>query len=87
MLNMLIAIMGNTFGEVIEKKAKEAMDTKLEIMSDFINIIAFFEKDTKNFLFIVKTVIDDEEEEGGESGEGAFNSLKKGMFSKIEKLE
>ena len=86
MLNMLIAIMGNTFGEVIEKKAKEAMDTKLEIMSDFINIIAFFERDTTNFLFIVKTVVDDEEEEG-ESGEGAFNSLKKGMFNKIDKLE
>ena len=35
MLNMLIAIMGNTFEMVIEKKAIHAMETKLQIMSEY----------------------------------------------------
>ena len=61
MLNMLIAIMGNTFEMVIEQKALFAMETKLSIMSDYKNIISFIDKDTENFLFIVKPAVDEEE--------------------------
>ena len=48
MLNMLIAIMGNTFDMVIEKKAIHAMETKLSIMSDYSPIINLFPINTDN---------------------------------------
>ena len=39
MLNMLIAIMGNTFDNVIEKKSLYAIQMKLNILSEYRNII------------------------------------------------
>ena len=85
MLNMLIAIMGNTFEMVIEKKAIHAMNTKLQIMSDYSNVISLFDRDTDHFLFIVKPVIDgDEENEDEDSWEGGLNFLRKSIIKKID---
>ena len=39
MLNMLIAIMGNTFSEVWEDKENQSRKTKLEIMGDYVHLI------------------------------------------------
>ena len=38
-LNMLIAIMGDTFSKVTENKDNNARKTKLEIMGDYIDLI------------------------------------------------
>jgi len=38
-LNMLIAIMGDTFGRVIENKAQYGLQTKLGIMGDYTSVI------------------------------------------------
>lgn len=38
-LNMLIAIMGDTFGRVIENKANYGLQTKLSIMGDYTAVI------------------------------------------------
>ena len=82
---MLIAIMGNTFEMVIEKKAIHAMNTKLQIMSDYSNVIGLFDRDTEHFLFIVKPVIDgDEENEDEDSWEGGLNFLRKSIIKKID---
>ena len=86
MLNMLIAIMGNTFEMVIEKKAMHAMETKLNIMSDYKNVISLLDKDTENFLFIVKPVVDDEEMEDENAWEGGFNFLRKTLYNKMDLL-
>ena len=86
MLNMLIAIMGNTFEMVIEKKAIHAMETKLAIMSDYSRIISVFDRDIENFLFIVKPIVDDEEMDDEGSWEGGFNFLRKSMHSKFDQL-
>ena len=87
MLNMLIAIMGNTFEMVIEKKAIHAMNTKLQIMSDYSNVIGLFDRDTEHFLFIVKPVIDgDEENEDEDSWEGGLNFLRKSIIKKIDQI-
>lgn len=53
-------------------------------MSDYINVISLFDKDTDNFLFIVKPVVDEDEMEDEESWEGGFNFLRKSMYSKID---
>ena len=87
MLNMLIAIMGNTFEMVIEKKAIHAMNTKLQIMSDYSNVISLFDRDTDHFLFIVKPVIDDDEDiEDEASWEGGLSFLRKSITRKIEQI-
>ena len=84
MLNMLIAIMGNTFEMVIEKKAIHAMNTKLQIMSDYSNVISLFDRDTDHFLFIVKPVINDEDNEDEASWEGGLNFLRKSIMKKVD---
>ena len=53
MLNMLIAIMGNTFDMVIEKKATFVMKSQLETMSEYSEVISKFVDDSDIFLFIV----------------------------------
>ena len=83
---MLIAIMGNTFDKVIEKRAIHAMETKLSIMSEYSNIISLFNNEPHNFLFVIKPVVDDEEMDEN-SWEGGFNFLRKTMFNKIDKLD
>ena len=51
------------------------MKTKLQIISDFSNMILKFDKDSHHFLFVVKPVVDDEETDIG-TWEGGFNSLR-----------
>lgn len=62
-LNMLIAIMGDTFDRVIEQRPTFSLKNKLMILAGFENIIrtdnAF--DDTKVFLYVVQPV---------QSGEG-----------------
>ena len=39
LLNMLIAIMANTFDYIIDRKAQFSLDNKLTIMSEYYNVI------------------------------------------------
>lgn len=57
MLNMLIAIMGDTFGRVIESKDRFSLQTKLEIMADYQSIIKeknFGNADNEVYMFVVQ---------------------------------
>ena len=56
-------------------------------MSDYINVITLFDKDSDNFLFIIKPVVDEDEMEDEDAWEGGFNFLRKNMFAKIDMLE
>ena len=54
MLNMLIAIMGDTFGRVTENKVVEALRTKLEFLVDYAFYLQQFkdvEDENKVYLF------------------------------------
>lgn len=42
-LNMLIAIMGDTFGRVTESKQNHSRCTKLNLMGDYTNLISLEE--------------------------------------------
>ena len=44
-LNMLIAIMGDTFSQATQEKENNARITKLQIMGDYIKLINQDEKD------------------------------------------
>lgn len=56
MLNMLIAIMGDTFERVIENRDVNATKTKLELMSDLVSTLqqTTAEEETKYFMFIAQ---------------------------------
>ena len=43
MLNMIVAIMGNTFDMVLEKRKIYIMKSQLQTMSEYSDIITLFE--------------------------------------------
>lgn len=55
MLNMLIAIMGDTFGRVMENKQLNATRTKLDLMGDLVHNLrsSRTKTDPKIFMFAV----------------------------------
>ena len=88
-LNMLIAIMGDTFDRVNDRKALFAMQTKLQVMSDYHNIIKSVnsQQDFHNYLFIVQPLLDEEEQEDHEDWEGGINAVKKVLKYELRHLE
>ena len=84
-LNMLIAIMGNTFAQVMEKKPQYAQETKLSFMADYYDVFNFKSSrklDLKVYMFIVSPLV--ASDQGGESQEsddweGSINYLKKSL--------
>ena len=71
MLNMLIAIMGDTFEHVIENQELNSIKIKIEVMSELaFNIHTDSDVDSNRFLFVITP---DEDEEGDmESWEGSI---------------
>ena len=54
MLNLLIAIMGDTFDRITQDRELNATQTKLELMSELYQSLGEIstEQETKNFMFI-----------------------------------
>ena len=55
-LNMLIAIMGNTFDRVTDNQVQYSLQTKLGIMGDYSELIANSKREDSidNYLFVVR---------------------------------
>ena len=89
MFNMLIAIMGDTFGRVMEAKETSGVKTKLEILADFSDQIK--PKKSKDvaerevFMFVVKPRAD--EDNGENSIEGGVQKMSKYMEKSLQALE
>lgn len=83
-LNMLIAIMGDTFDAVLEKQEQYAMKEKISILNDFVSIVEFFSDKTnvKKFIYVAepKNRGDDE----GGSWDGKIGAIKKGIQSSLD---
>ena len=86
MLNMLIAIMGDTFGRVFEQKEINATKTKLELMSDLSTVMSSTEINDphKVYLFVVGPSASDEVD--GDEMQGAINSAKNETMRYIDEL-
>ena len=66
---------------------------RLSILADYRNVINFANKirkkksEYKNFIYVIRPIVDEDEEEGNTEWEGGFNFLRKAINRKIEKLK
>jgi len=73
-MNMLIAIMGDTFGKVTEIKEQSALREKIKILADFVDIVSLENKQS-SYVYAMKPRNPSNLEEG--SWEGTVTTLKK----------
>lgn len=83
MLNMLIAIMANTYEYIVDRKAQFALDNKMSIMSDYYSVIHRTDEpqDEHNYLFIVTPMSSFSDE--GKDWQCGFSYMKKNIDQKI----
>ena len=75
MLNMLIAIMGDSFAEATENKEKYAIKTKFDLLSSQAAALSqTTSEDEKNVYMIVVSVMKDEDEEE-DAWQGSINKV------------
>lgn len=76
-LNMLIAIMGDTYGRVMENKIQYGLQTKLQIMGDYTAVILdkAEEEDTSVYMFVVQQKMEDGDDPNA-AWEGNLNLIK-----------
>ena len=87
MFNMLIAIMGDTFSQIMENRLVNATKSKLELMSDLSAVIGgkILGEDKKNFFFIVQPEIETDEVNFDE-WEGTIKSIQKIINKSTSKI-
>ena len=85
MLNMLIAIMGDTFDKVTENKKTFTTRTKLQILGDYTG--NFLKQEKKNmFLFSIE-VDQEDQEDGFETWEGMIQRLRRFTSKQFDSLQ
>ena len=89
-LNMLIAIMGDTYARVTENKEQESLKERTAIYADFLWAIKLDKTfNNKKYLYIT-TPVEDEEAEAeadSENWEGSVSKIKKSINRNQKKLE
>ncbi len=77
MLNMLIAVMGDTFDRVMENKDINSIKSKLELVADLVAILDNRDDkyNQKIFFFMVEPVKDEEEDEEQDLWEGTIRTM------------
>ena len=83
-LNMLIAIMGDTFGKVLEAHEKHSREMKISILADYINHIRKDDDRRQDtFIVMVKPV---ESNSAASEWEGAINTMRVSMEKSLENI-
>ena len=95
-LNMLVAIMGDSYSKVMEAKDRYGLQTRIDIMVNYTSLILDEDRDEddRTYLFIVKPKNEGDEEAGGEWGgnltlikstiDRALCTLQKSLDKKLE---
>ena len=73
LLNLLIAIMGDTFSRVTEHKELNGRRTKLDLLGDFAGMLKEEKQDPACFLYVIQPKLDDDDM--GKGWEGSLASL------------
>ena len=84
MLNMLIAIMGDTFDRVTENQLVHARRTKLNLLAEYADCLARSD-DNRFTLFVIKPQEEDLNEL--ENWEGSLNAMRQFTAKSIEELK
>ena len=85
MLDMHIAIRGDTFEGITESRELTSIKTKLNIVSEYSHNIPVDDEDEKNFLFVVTP--DDDGEDDGVTWEGTVRQLTRFTERRVSKME
>jgi hypothetical protein len=82
-LNMLIAIMGDTFDAVLEKQEQYAMKEKIRILNDFVGIVDGLGRENEvNFIYAAEPSTKGNDE--GEGWDGKIGAIKKGIQQNLD---
>ena len=85
MFNTLIAILGDTYGRIMEKRIHYGIQARTEIYADFmyqIKGLGFDSKTKMPYLYVIRP----EELEEGQEWEGAVTGIKKRIDTGINKV-
>jgi len=66
MFNTLIAILGDTFSKIMERRHYHAIKAKTEMYADFMFAVRFMIRNKfteKKYIYVIKPVNDDEEQQ------------------------
>jgi hypothetical protein len=77
MLNTLIAILGDTFSRIMERREYHAIKAKTEMYADFmfwVRHVSFNKFTKKKYIYVIKPVVDDEEK-----WEGVVSTIKRNI--------
>lgn len=85
-LNMIIAIMGDTFGKVSEGHESHSRSMKIALLSDYVSLIRKDDKGKKYNSFLV-LVTADREVESKKEWEGTVNMLRSAITKNSDELE
>ena len=77
MLNMLIAVMGDTFDRVMENKDINSIKSKLELSADLVAILRNRDSECskKVFFFMVEPIKNEEDDEEQDLWEGTIRTM------------
>ena len=87
-LNMLIALMGDTFSKVMESQEMYALQTKLGIMNDYTALILDTEpkQDSEPYMFVI-TPKDEGGDDNSGSWEGNLSVIKKAVDKGLANMQ
>ena len=77
MLNMLIAIMGDTFDRMMENKDINSVRSKLELVADLVAILGQedSEEERRVFFFVLETVKNEEDNDEQDEWQGTIKTM------------
>ena len=87
MLNMLIAIMGDSFDRSMENKERFGIKTKLEILSSLAPVMLQKSAENEEKLFMIVVEPQDTEDDINDDWEGSINKVTKIMQKAIAAQE
>ena len=97
-LNMLIALMSETFADYTEKQEEYSQQSKMSMITDYIETIDFQRRyickcrrrkkaQKKRFLVVITRVVDDDDDDDGIDGENQLNMVKRTIDNRFRTLE
>lgn len=75
MLNMLIAIMGDSFDKEVENKELNRTKTKLEILGDFSFVMSQYDEKDQNLTYMFVAMVSGTQDYDPDDWEGSIRRL------------